>query len=90
MALHNLIQAVKEPYYMVKEAVEEIVPAIEKIAEEMRQKGMELKNQVKNVVHVIKKAMIWLKAVADVCKKSKATPFDQCSKAFETTIVSCR
>lgn len=90
IALHNLIQTVKEPYYTMKASVEKILPIIENVAERMKQRGLELRDQVKSVVNVIRKAMVWIKEVSNVCNKSKGTPFDQCLKAFETSIVDCR
>lgn len=51
---------------------------------------MELKNKVKSIVIVMKNAMTWLKEAADVCNKSKGSPFEQCMKTFETNIVECR
>lgn len=46
IALHNLIHAIKEPYFTVKEAVEKIVPLVKKALNEVKQSANELKEQV--------------------------------------------
>lgn len=90
IALQSLIQTLEEPYLIVKEAMKEILPIIKNVAEKMREGVTELKNEVQKMVKIIKSAMLWLKEVVDVCNQTKATPFDQCIKAFETSIVGCR
>lgn len=48
LALHELIHAVKEPFYTIKEAVEKIIPLIKNVMENVKQSVVELK------VHIVR------------------------------------
>lgn len=46
LAIHDLVHAVKEPYYTIKEAVEKIIPLIKNAMEKIKQTAVELKDRI--------------------------------------------
>lgn len=46
LAMYDLVHAVKEPYYTIKEAVEKIIPLIKNAMEKIKQTAVELKDRI--------------------------------------------
>lgn len=90
MALHELISSVKEPYYTIKEAVEKLIPVVEKIMAKIKDTADELRKSLSSVLATMKKAFLWFQNITNVCNEKNGTPYQKCSKAFERTLEKCR
>lgn len=90
VALHELIETLKEPYQAIKEAVEKLIPIINNTMEKIKQSAMNLKESVENVVTNMKEAFAWLEDIVEVCNESKGSPFKKCSKTLMQTRDRCQ
>lgn len=90
LALRELIDSVKEPYYTIKEAVEKLIPVVQKIMAKIKDTADDLRKSLSSVLTTMKKAFLWLQDITNVCNERNGTPYQKCSKAFERTLEKCR
>ncbi|XP_063217826.1 DC-STAMP domain-containing protein 2-like isoform X2 [Bacillus rossius redtenbacheri] len=89
-ALMQILDAIKRPFIMIRDALHKAMAFIKKIAEKLKEAFMAIKRIIIGIGALIKNMYHWLKSVVNICNTEVGTPFQRCVRVFGDAVVDCQ
>ncbi|VVC30076.1 Dendritic cell-specific transmembrane protein-like [Cinara cedri] len=89
-AIRQIVDIIKKPLLAVQSSVMRIKVQLAAIVEKMKKSMLAIKNTVLGLVRTVKSAYDWLYSVMSICNKKVGTPFQRCTKMFDSALDECK
>ncbi|XP_060536244.1 DC-STAMP domain-containing protein 2-like [Cylas formicarius] len=88
-AVRQIIEVIKKPFVAIKEAIKKVVKTVKEVVKKIKEILMKIKKVIMSILRVIKAAFEFLGKIINICNKELGTPFERCTRVFESAIADC-
>ncbi|KAK9892024.1 hypothetical protein WA026_018212 [Henosepilachna vigintioctopunctata] len=89
-ALRQILDVIKKPFVAIKDAIKAVVKAVKEIIKKIKDILIKIKRVIMAILDVIKAVFQFLGKILSICNKELGTPFERCSRVFETAVTDCQ
>ncbi|CAG9857121.1 unnamed protein product [Phyllotreta striolata] len=88
-ALRQIFEVIKKPFYAIRDAIKKVIATVKLVVKKIKEILIKIKRIIMAIIRVIKSAFMFLAKILNVCNKELGTPFERCTRVFESAIDDC-
>ncbi|XP_045470431.1 uncharacterized protein LOC123677756 isoform X3 [Harmonia axyridis] len=89
-AVKQILDVIKKPFVAIKDALKAVVKAVKEVIKKIKEILVKIKRVIMAIIGVIKSVFEFLGAILNLCNKELGTPYQRCSRVFESAISDCQ